>query len=148
MERLCWSWGLQVIVFSPEAISSNLVFISHKRDILIFFCYFFILFLCLFRFKLGRGELLLGPFPNPNFGKEAQDEEKRMYRSSGAGGSLARLETRKRVSGARQSGQLGDCQRVREVRPDTQRQRPWGRVWVLFQAQWEAKGRILSTGVT
>lgn len=145
MERLCWSWGQQVIVFSPEAISSNLAFISHKRDILIFFCYFFILFLCLFTFKLGRGELLLGPFPNPNFGKEAQDEEERKCRSSGAGGSLARLETRKRVSGAGRSGQLGDCQRrVRETGPDTRRQRPW----VSFQAQWEAKGRILSTGVT
>lgn len=26
-------------MFSPEAISSNLAFISYKRDILIFFCY-------------------------------------------------------------------------------------------------------------
>lgn len=54
--------------------------------------------------------LLLDSLSNPNLKKEVPHREKRTCKGSGAGGILAHLKSRKRTSGTRQCGQLGECQ--------------------------------------
>ena len=129
VERLCWFWGTVCRPFSFQGKLHLPVW-----PLLVLKGYFDLLLsllwpTSLFRLRLGRQVLLLGLLSTANFKKEDPDEEKRTCKGSRAGMSLTCLKSKKRVSGARQSGLLGEYQRrVGDMGPDVQPQR----LWVLF----------------